>query len=264
MKLLVFDVDGTLSLDGMSITKATIDSIQKRLDIGDVVAIASGRPYSGINKYLSLFKGENKYAIGSNGAIIQDKDGNVLGRNGLLFEDFLEIYDKYGQYIDDRGGQIYAYDKDGGVITFKKTSWTDDEIMYNSVPVTIIDRNSLDSKETILKIMICANPKVFESFNLDNEDKEKYNIVPSDPKYIELVHKDTDKATGVAILATKLGIEKEDIYCFGDQQNDYLMIKRFNGVAMGNAIDDCKKVAKYVTLDVQSDGVSYALEHFIK
>lgn len=263
MKLFVFDVDGTISSDGLTISKATINSIQKRLDNGDAMAIASGRPYIGINKYLSLFNGKHKYSIGSNGAIIQDKDGKVLGRNGLLFKDFLYLYDKY-KYFEGNGAQIYAYDKNGNVIAFKKTDWTDDEILYNGVQVRIISRDSFDPEETILKVMFCANPKTFETFELCQEYKDKYNLVPSDPKYLEIVNKNTDKALGVELLARRLGINNDDIYCFGDQHNDYMMIKKFHGIAMGNAIEDCKEVAEYVTLDVKSDGVSYALEHYIK
>lgn len=91
MKLFVFDVDGTLIHDGGEISQPVRESIQRRLDMGDAIAIASGRPFIGINKYLSLFKGKNRFAIGSNGAILQDSSGNVLKRNGLEFKDLFSI-----------------------------------------------------------------------------------------------------------------------------------------------------------------------------
>jgi hydroxymethylpyrimidine pyrophosphatase-like HAD family hydrolase len=37
------------------------------------------------------------------------------------------------------------------------------------------------------------------------------------------------------------------------------MIAAYQGVAMGNAIPECKKAAKFVTLNSWEDGVSYAL-----
>lgn len=262
MKLFVFDVDGTLTADGFNISSENKEAIQERMDAGDLIAIASGRPYSGINKYLSLFDGDNKYAIGSNGAIIQDKDGKIIGRNGLIFDDLLHIRKRYFD-IENKGGQIYAYDKNGNVICFKKSVWTDDEVLYNGVKVTLIDETSLKSDETILKVMLCAPKGILSSFEIDKEDKDKYNIVFSDPKYLEFMSKDADKSTGVAILSKELNISKDDIYCFGDQQNDYLMIKDYNGIAMGNAIDECKTVAKHITLDVNENGIAYALEHFI-
>ena len=36
----------------------------------------------------------------------------------------------------------------------------------------------------------------------------------------------------------------------------------FNGVAMGNATEECKKVAKFVTKDIKEGGLIYALENF--
>ena len=50
---------------------------------------------------------------------------------------------------------------------------------------------------------------------------------------------------------------------FGDGGNDIDMLRYAGvGVAMGNATDDVKQVADYVTADVDADGVARALEHF--
>ena len=50
---------------------------------------------------------------------------------------------------------------------------------------------------------------------------------------------------------------------FGDGGNDISMLQTVGtGVAMGNALDDVKAHADYVTTDVDNDGVKNALEHF--
>ena len=50
---------------------------------------------------------------------------------------------------------------------------------------------------------------------------------------------------------------------FGDAQNDQSMIEWSGiGVAMGNAVDEVKEVADYVTLSNNDDGIAAALEHF--
>lgn len=227
------------------------------------MAIASGRPFIGITKYLSLFKGENRYAIGSNGAIVQDHLGNVLKRTGLHFKDLLLLRKKYPQ-VEKEGGAIYGYDKNGDVIAFSSSIWTDDEIKYNNTPVSIIKEDSFLEDEIILKVMIAASPEVLSSLDISSEEKDKYNIVKSDPKYLEFMNPLADKATGVHYLAEKLGIKKEEIYTFGDEQNDLRMIEEFQGIAMGNAIEICKEKAKFVTKSVYEDGIAYALNQFIK
>ncbi len=263
MKLFVFDVDGTLVHDGGKISEKNRQAIQKRLDEGNAIAIASGRPFVGIDQYLSVFEGEKRFAIGSNGATVQDYRANFLNLNGLKFKDLLELRKKYA-WIEKNDGAIYAYDTDGNVIAFNESIWTEDEKIFNGNAVRVIDENSFPLDETILKVMVAADPSVLSKLEVLKEDEEKYNAVLSDPKYLEFMGKSADKATGIAFLKDMFKLETVDIYAFGDQQNDLLMIKGYNGVAMGNAIDICKENAKFVTKNVEDDGIAFALENYVK
>jgi hydroxymethylpyrimidine pyrophosphatase-like HAD family hydrolase len=50
---------------------------------------------------------------------------------------------------------------------------------------------------------------------------------------------------------------------FGDGENDIEMLEYAAiGIAMGNAGDKVKKVAEYITNDVDNDGIVSALEHY--
>ena len=50
----------------------------------------------------------------------------------------------------------------------------------------------------------------------------------------------------------------------GDGYNDLTMIKYAGlGVAMGNAQDEIKAAADFVTLSNDNDGVAYAIERFV-
>ena len=50
---------------------------------------------------------------------------------------------------------------------------------------------------------------------------------------------------------------------FGDGGNDIDMLKHVGyGVAMGNAADDVKQAADYVTTEIDNDGIAHALKHF--
>ncbi len=263
MKLFVFDVDGTLVYNGGEISKKNKAAIQKALDDGNAIAIASGRPFIGINQYLSQFKGKNRFAIGSNGATVQDSNGKTLNISGLHFKDLLELRKKYS-FIEENGGAIYAYDKNGEVIAFNESYWTFDEKKYNGIETRVINENSFSLDETILKVMVAADPSALSKLVLLDEDKIRYNAVLSDPKYLEFMSKQTDKAYGVSFLKDLLKLDIMDVYTFGDQQNDLLMIKGYNGIAMGNAIDICKENAKFITKNVEEDGIAFAFENYVK
>ncbi|MDQ8733619.1 Cof-type HAD-IIB family hydrolase [Paenibacillus sp. LHD-38] len=68
------------------------------------------------------------------------------------------------------------------------------------------------------------------------------------------------KAKGIQALIEKAGVMSEDVYAFGDGINDLEMLRYvYHSVAMGNASDEVKQAARYVTKDVTEDGIMYGL-----
>ena len=64
-------------------------------------------------------------------------------------------------------------------------------------------------------------------------------------------------------MADYLGLNIDETMAFGDGGNDISIIKKAGiGVAMGNAGDNLKEVADYITTSVDEDGVKNALAHF--
>nr|WP_264175108.1 HAD-IIB family hydrolase [Clostridium tagluense] len=99
---------------------------------------------------------------------------------------------------------------------------------------------------------------------LPKEFYSEYNVVKTMPIVLEVMDKDCNKGYGVKVLGDMLGIKKEEIICIGDEANDIEMITYAGlGIAMGNAIEELKDVAEYVTLDNDNDGVAKAIEKFI-
>ena len=71
------------------------------------------------------------------------------------------------------------------------------------------------------------------------------------------------KPAGIADVCAHFGIEPADCIAFGDGGNDISMFGAVGtGVAMGNASDEVKAAADYVTADVDEDGLWRACEHF--
>lgn len=80
----------------------------------------------------------------------------------------------------------------------------------------------------------------------------------------DVMERGISKADGLSRLAVYFG-EKEDLsdtVAFGDSMNDLeVIIKAGTGVAMGNAVDELKEVADYVTSSIAEDGIYRACLH---
>ena len=83
------------------------------------------------------------------------------------------------------------------------------------------------------------------------------------PAFTDITALGSNKEKGIAEVIKYLGIDKEEIIAFGDGGNDISMLRYAGiGVAMGNASDNVKAVANYITDSVDNDGIRNALLHF--
>ena len=76
--------------------------------------------------------------------------------------------------------------------------------------------------------------------------------------------KGVSKGDTLAKLGELLDISPQEMMTMGDQENDLSMIELAGlGVAMGNATEQVKASAQYVSLTNEEDGVAHAIHKFI-
>ena len=81
---------------------------------------------------------------------------------------------------------------------------------------------------------------------------------------LEFTKAGVHKGIGLMKLAEHLGIAMEDTMAIGDTENDLQIINTAAlGVAMGNATEEIKAAADYITLSNEEDGVAAAIQHFL-
>ena len=81
------------------------------------------------------------------------------------------------------------------------------------------------------------------------------------PKSVDVIAANGSKAVGVQKVIEYLGANEDDVYAFGDHLNDIEMFSVVkNSVAMGNALEEIKKIAKYETKHVDEGGIAYGLQ----
>lgn len=80
---------------------------------------------------------------------------------------------------------------------------------------------------------------------------------------VDLTTKAGGKEKGIRALCEAMGISIDETIAFGDGANDREMLEMAGiGVAMGNALDEVKQSADYITDTVDNDGLAKALRHF--
>lgn len=256
--LLCFDVDDTLLPRGdSSIPEKEIEAINERLSDGDGVALASGRPFASLRRFLSLFGKGEKYAICFNGAMVYSFEGELLFSSLLPIADLYRLKSRFKEGIYD----VYAYLEDGTIACFDRGKYVLMEERINHLPPSRVlpkDGKGVDMATRCAKLMIGADPEHSKAIAFEGEG---YSVTRSSPVFFEILAKGVDKSAGVAFLKDKTKAKRA--ICFGDELNDLKMIKDNFGVAMGNAKEEVKQVASFLTLDVKEDGVAYALKRIL-
>lgn len=260
-KLIAIDLDGTLLTDELIITPRTIQAIQKAVELGTVVTIATGRMYPSAKQFTQQLS-INVPVITYQGAIIKNlADGEVLYERLIP----AEIAQKLVDIANERKLHLQVYQDDilyGAVENDKLIAYAE----KSKVPYRVeSDLGKLTARGFTKALFI------EESAELDAlQDElqalfgERAHISKSAVNYLEVTHPEANKGSALLHLASKLGIDRTETIGIGDNHNDIELIKTAGlGIAMGNAVQALKDIADYTSLSNNEDGVCHAIEKFV-
>ncbi len=92
----------------------------------------------------------------------------------------------------------------------------------------------------------------------------KLYVTQSSFDLIEFLHPAVSKGNALRVMAAGLGIAPEEVVAIGDNHNDIGMLLFAGlGIAMGNAHDEVKAAADYITLSNADEGVATAIEKLV-
>lgn len=263
-KLIALDMDGTLLNEKKEISNRCQKAIVKLRKKGKKVVLATGRPLNGVMQYiekLNLFD-ENDYVVAFNGALVQNtKTKKIIYNQPLSLDSYKELY-AVSRQLDVN---IHAL-TDHCVLTPKNNPFTQIESKINQIPIIEGTVEDIDASSIIVKVMFIDEPDKLDRIipRIPDWVSDKYTILRSAPYFLEFLDKSVNKGAGVSAVANKLGLNREEVICVGDAGNDLDMIRYAGlGVAMGNAFDEVKSEADYITYSNDEDGVAHVIEEFM-
>lgn len=262
-KLLVLDIDGTVTNSKKEITEKTRDAIIRLQEKGVRVAIASGRPPQGVYSVAQRLEFDKfgSYIMPFNGARIIDFKTREciyaktlpMGIPAKLWKDAVE--NKIG---------IITYKDEEIIAGTEPDEYMAIEAKINGMPVVYHEDFAKFVDFPVNKCLMTGKPEDLEA--LEPELAQKYfhetQVFRSEPYFLEVTPKNVDKAYCLRHLLEILGIKREEMVCCGDGFNDISMIQFAGlGVAMANAQDKVKEVADYITeQDNDHDGIAEVIE----
>ncbi len=264
-KILVLDIDGTLTNSKKEITPRTRAALRKAQEKGVKVVLASGRPTYGIMPVAGELELERfgGYILSFNGGqIINAQTGEAIYQKTLPPQMPALLYDLSQEYKTN----IMTY-LDQTVITPKK----DDQYVELESRINKMEVRQVEDFKTFVNFPVTKCLMVEDGDYLAQvEQKVKarlgdtLSVLRSEPFFLEIMPKNIDKAYSLGKLLEHLGLDKEQMIACGDGFNDRSMIEFAGlGVAMANAQEPVKAAADYITVSNDEDGVAAVVERFI-
>ena len=264
-KLLVLDLDGTLTNSRKEITPHTLETLIQAQEQGIKIILASGRPTYGVAPIADKLRlaDYGGYILSYNGSEIMNwANKEILYENRLKPELLPYLYACAKNYQFP----IVTYHNEFVITEYPDDEYVQKEAILNVMRLQKVD-NFLDAiRFPIVKCMIVGEPSrlVLLEQEMQERLKGQMGVYRSESYFPELVPDGIDKAKSLAVLLEKLSISREEVIACGDGFNDASMIRFAGlGVAMANAQPLVREQADYITLSNDCDGVAHVVEKFV-
>ncbi len=259
IKLIVTDIDGTILRRDFKFNQEVKDCISDLTGKGIKVVLVTGRMHSCTEFIADELKLDTPI-VSYQGGFIKHKNEVLYNKtvNPKLAKEIInwarENNVHINIYLDD---ELYVeQDND----TIKKYA----EERKAEYKVASFDTLNLENINKLL-IIDFANPDIVTEYkNYLSEKYPELNFVKSMPFFCEVCNKEATKKNAVEYLKKLWNIKTEEVMASGDQNNDLSLLDSAGiKIAMGNATDELKAVATYVTDTVENNGFVKAVERFV-
>ncbi len=259
--LVVSDVDGTLLDDNKELTRGAPAAVQRLYQAGIRFTIASARPPRMTRDLLRELEVREPSAC-FNGALIIGADETVLRKVPMSPADAQRVADDIFQH----GFDLWVWtDSDWYVSnpTGVHVAHHEDQMGRKATHLTTRDM----SKFEVLKLVGVSDDHdalAAAEKELTGAANPGISATRSSPYYLDVTNAKANKGEVILMLSEMLQIPTENIATIGDMSTDALMFHQSGiSVAMGNAFDEVKAQATFVTRTNNQDGFAYAMDHFV-
>lgn len=254
-KLMAFDLDGTLLFD-RQIEEANIGAIRKWQDAGNIAVCNTGKSIFATKVALEPYDLSFDYYVLYTGAVICDRDFNILSQKTLPLPAVEQVVDRLSGY---ENVSVFATTLDHDYQLSNGTGG-----VSNILPAfSSLDRAELSRHEYVGVPIWCTDANVrAEIFGWIQADYADSFDCHRNLDFLDIVPKESTKGDGLEDLLTGyLADKKLEIYTIGDSWND-LEMHRFADHAASFTYSplEVQEATEYV-VDKAYEFIDTALNH---
>lgn len=260
-RLVAVDLDDTLLDNDLRISWRAKQAIRQAGERGIHVTLATGRMFRSAVPYAEEL-GLNLPLITYQGALVKNsRSGEVLYHRPVpreLVEPVVEVIRSFGYHL-----QMYHNDE---LCMEKLTPEGEDYSRLAGVGITLVkDLKLYCPQPTKIPVVNYQEDKLDRLAEVLEEGfGSRLYVTKSKPYYLEVMHPHATKGRALQVVAEHFGVPREEVVAIGDSFNDLDMIRYAGlGVVMGNAREDIKRHADYVTRANDDEGVAEVLEQLV-
>ncbi len=258
IKLIAFDIDGTILDDQKQLVSANREAFQEAERKGLILCIASGRMLSTIESVEKQL-GVDCVIIAYNGGMIAGRRAEgrpLLGHNPVP----ADVADFLIGFAREHGYLLNFYHQD---LLYAEENQSENPLLAVYSRRTgasyklIRDLQSFFPGVTPTKLILLAESDQCSRLlpELRRRLAGRACIVKSEPEYLEITAPGIDKGSALPVIAGRYGISTNEIMAVGDAENDIGMLRAAGwGVAVANASPEVKVCARCITERTNNEG----------
>lgn len=221
--MLVSDFDDTLYGSDLHVSDENRTAIRSFIEQGGLFTVATGRARKTFSPQVALEDIPlNAPVILSNGATVFDYQTNRLVRRTYLPDRVLEDMQDVCTRFPELGFEAYYQNE---IFVHNPNLVTRRHMERVGMDYTVIPIRDIPLPLT--KIILEQSPAFLQEVQAYMQETvgESYEVIFSNAVLLELTAKNSHKGGTTLWLADYLGIEREHLYCVGDNQNDIPMLQ---------------------------------------
>jgi Cof subfamily protein (haloacid dehalogenase superfamily) len=258
---LISDVDGTLVTQNKTLTPATQKAVAALRERGIAFAITSGRPPRGMSFFVEPL-GLTTPIGGFNGGLITRPDMTPLKGHTLAPETARQAHD----ILIDRKLGIWVFSGLDWLLLDRDGPHVGQEEHAVKFPPTVVPNVEATLSSAYKLVGVSEDHEFLRQCETEIQGAlgPGASVSRSQPYYLDITHPQANKGAAVLNMAALMNVPMAEVAVIGDNYNDIAMFAQSNfAIAMGNAPDDVKKKARYVTGNNDDDGLAEAIHRYI-